>query len=164
MISENVRAVRNAGGRLLHLQGFLTDVTERRKAMMTIQESESRYRALFEKIPVAIFELDLSGLGRILQRWHADGVRDLTAHLAITLANLWRWPPVSRWRGQRNRGAADEGGVESPSSGRDCAAVQHAGIWGAAALARVIWQGHNDGEAEAELGDFGRMPPHVPAL
>jgi len=47
--------LRNAGGRLLHLQGFLTDVTERRKGDDDDQESESRYRALLREDPRSLF-------------------------------------------------------------------------------------------------------------
>lgn len=154
-ISENVRAVRNAGGRLLHLQGFLTDVTERRKAMMTIQESESRYRALFEKIPVAIFELDLSGLGRILQRWHADGVRDLTAHLAdhpgefVALAAGVEVAAVNETAVRLTKAESKahlQGEIAQLFNTQGFGVLQR---W-----LESIWQGHNDGEAEAELGDF----------
>jgi PAS domain S-box-containing protein len=154
-ISENVRAVRSAGGRLLHLQGFLTDVTERRKAMMTIQESESRYRALFEKIPVAIFELDLSGLGRILQRWHADGVRDLTAHLADhpgEFAALAAGVEVAAVNETAVRLTKAESKAHLQGEIAQLFNTQGFGVlqrW-----LESIWQGHNDGEAEAELGDF----------
>ena len=81
-INENVRAVRAADGRLLYLQGFLSDVTERRKALEALQNSEARYRLLFENIPVAILELDFHEMGRQLQKLHAAGVKDLFAHLA----------------------------------------------------------------------------------
>jgi PAS domain S-box-containing protein len=154
-ISENVRAVRDAGGRLLHLQGFLTDVTERRRALTAIQASESQYRALFENIPVAIFELDLSGLGRILQGWHASGVRDLTAHLA----------------GHPGEYGSLAAGVEVVAVNETAVRLTKAeskthlqgeiarlfNTQGFGVLHRwleSIWQGHNDGEAEAELGDF----------
>jgi PAS domain S-box-containing protein len=154
-ISENVRAVRDAGGRLLHLQGFLTDVTERRKALMAIQESESRYRALFENIPVAILELDLRDLGRVLQRWHAAGVRNLTAHLAghpgefAALAASVRVAAVNE-TAVRLTHAESKAHLQSDIAG--LFTTQGLGVlqrW-----LESIWQGHNDGEAEAELGDF----------
>ena len=154
-ISENVRAVRDAGGHLLHLQGFLTDVTERRKAMMAIQESESRYRALFENIPVAIFELDLSGLGRILQGWHAAGVRDLTAHLAdhpgefAALAGCVKVVAVNETAVRLAKAESKahlQGEIAQLLNTQGFGVLQH---W-----LESIWQGHNDGEAEAELGDF----------
>jgi PAS domain S-box-containing protein len=154
-ISENVRAVRDAGGHLLHLQGFITDVTERRRALMAIQESESRYRALFENIPVAILELDLCDLGRMLQRWHAAGVQDLTAHLAghpgefAALAASVRVAAVNE-TAVRLTNADSKEHLQSEIAG--LFTTQGLGVlqrW-----LESIWQGHNDGEAEAELGDF----------
>ena len=52
-ISENVRGFRDAQGELLHVQGFVSDITERRKALEAMRESEGRYHALFENMPVA---------------------------------------------------------------------------------------------------------------
>jgi PAS domain S-box-containing protein len=154
-ISENVRAVRDADGRLLHVQGFITDVTERRRALMVIQESESRYRALFENIPVAILELDLRGLGRVLQRWHAAGVRDLTVHLA---SHPGEFSPLAA---SVRVAAVNETAVRlTHAESKTHLQSEIAGLFttqGLGVLQRwleSIWQGHNDGEAEAELGDF----------
>ena len=154
-ISENVRAVRDADGRLLHVQGFITDVTERRRALMVIQESESRYRALFENIPVAILELDLRGLGRVLQRWHAAGVRDLTVHLASHPGEF------SALAASVRVAAVNETAVRlTHAESKTHLQSEIAGLFttqGLGVLQRwleSIWQGHNDGEAEAELGDF----------
>lgn len=154
-ISENVRAVRDAGGRLLHLQGFITDVTERRKVLMAIQESESRYRALFENIPVAILEVDLRDLGKILQRWQAAGVRDLTAHLAghpgefAALAASVRVDSVNE-TAVRLTHAESKAHLQGEISGL----FTPQGLGVLQRWLESIWQGHNDGEAEAELGDF----------
>ena len=154
-ISENVRAVRDAGGRLLHLQGFLIDITERRKALAALQESEGRYRALFENIPVAIIEIDLRGLGRALQRWHAAGATDLAAHLA-------QHP-------EEFAGLADAVGVNAVNEAavrlyqaeskehfqREIYRIFTAEVLGVMRQwLESVWQGHNDGEAEAEFYDF----------
>jgi PAS domain S-box-containing protein len=154
-ISENVRAVRDPGGRLLHLQGFVSDVTERRKALTAVLESESLYRSLFENIPVAVLELDLRALGTMLQKWHAAGVRDLTEYMAghpgefAALAASVRVAAV-------NETAVHLTHAESKSHLQ----AEIARLFtpqGFAVLQRwlqSIWQGHNDGDAEAELGDF----------
>jgi len=46
-VSLSVRAVRDASGRVLHYEGFMTDITERRKAEDALRESEERYRGYF---------------------------------------------------------------------------------------------------------------------
>jgi PAS domain S-box-containing protein len=154
-ISENVRAVRDAGGRLLHLQGFVSDVTERRKAMTAVLESESLYRSLFENIPVAVFELNLRGLGKTLQKWHAAGVKNLTAHLAAhpgEFAALAASVEVAAVNETAVRLTNAESKTHLQSEIVRLFTPQGFGVlqhW-----LESIWQGHNDGEAEAELGDF----------
>ena len=154
-ISENVRAVRDASGRLLHMQGFLSDVTERHKALTAVKESESRYRALFENIPVAILELDLRELGWMLGKWRAAGVRDLTAHLA---GHPGEFPALSTSIGMAavNETAVRLFKAESKAHlQNEISRLFTAPVVGV--LQRwleAIWQGHNDGEAEAELADF----------
>jgi PAS domain S-box-containing protein len=155
-ITENVRAVRDSTGQLLHMQGFLADVTERRRAMEAVRESEGRYRALFENMPLAILELDLCDLGRQLQIIRAGGVKDLTAHLAghpevlealaarfgvaagnQAAAHLFQARSEEQFR-------RDSGRLFSPDSHRLVRL-----------LVAKIWQGDNDGELEMSLVDFG---------
>lgn len=54
-ISESARAVRGAGGDLLHYEGFLEDVTDRKHAEAALRESEERYRALVEEVPAITY-------------------------------------------------------------------------------------------------------------
>ncbi len=79
-ISENVRAVRDPAGRLTHLQGFVTDITSRKRAEAALRGSESRHRALFEQSPVAIVEFDYSKLRDAFDELRLEGVSDFTAH------------------------------------------------------------------------------------
>ena len=155
-ISETARAVRDADGRLLHFQGFLGDVTERRKAMMAVQESESRYRALFGNIPIAILELDLTEVGRTLRRLHAAGVRDLTAHLGDhpgefeTLSASIRVAAVNEAAVRLCKADSKEDLQKQTS--RLFRVQEPKGKQ--LPLFESIWQGQNDGEGEAEFGDF----------
>jgi len=81
-ISENARAVRNDAGRLVTVQGFVTDVTARKRAEAALRESENRYRALFEQAPVIIVEFDSHALQPWFAELRATGVRDIEAYFA----------------------------------------------------------------------------------
>jgi PAS domain S-box-containing protein len=140
---------------------WLSSYLERRekerleRVVVAVQKSESRYRALFENIPVAILELDLNDLGRTLRAWHAAGVRDLSAHLADhpgEIAALSSSIAVA---------AANETAVRlTRADSKGHLQSEIARLFNPQAFAVLlrwlesIWQGRNDGEGEAELGDF----------
>jgi PAS domain S-box-containing protein len=75
-ISENVRAIRDSAGVLLYVQGFISDVTERRRSEQAVRRSEERYRVLFEYSPVAILEYDYREIGAWIERLRAEGIED----------------------------------------------------------------------------------------
>ena len=58
---ERGRGVFGDEGELLYIEGFITDITERKRAEIRLAASEEQYRHLFELSPVAIAVLDLSG-------------------------------------------------------------------------------------------------------
>lgn len=78
-ISENVRAKRDAAGRLLYLQGFVSDITARKRAEASLRDSEERYRELFQHSPIAILEIDSRGTMEKLRELREAGVTDLKA-------------------------------------------------------------------------------------
>lgn len=47
-VKKNLRAIRDAVGNVVHCEGTVEDITERKLAKQKLQESESKYRALFE--------------------------------------------------------------------------------------------------------------------
>ncbi len=55
---ERGRGVLDETGRLLFLEGFITDITGRKQAEATLQASEERYRALFDLSPDGIVIVD----------------------------------------------------------------------------------------------------------
>lgn len=58
---ERGRGVFGDDGNLLYIEGFITDITERKQAEMRLVIQEERYRQLFELSPVAIIVEDMSG-------------------------------------------------------------------------------------------------------
>src|SRR6266404_2110334 len=61
-MSDNVRAVRNASGKLLYYEGTVEDITERKLAEEALRKSEERYRDLVENSRDLICTHDLDGL------------------------------------------------------------------------------------------------------
>lgn len=58
-IKENVRVVRDGGGRILHYQGFATDITARKRAQLALQASEERWRLAVQASAAGIWENNL---------------------------------------------------------------------------------------------------------
>jgi PAS domain S-box-containing protein len=70
-ISENVRAVRDADGALLYYEGFLEDITERKRTAEALSESEDRYRDLVEHSHDLMCTHDLEGRIISVNPWAA---------------------------------------------------------------------------------------------
>ncbi len=58
-IAENVRAIRDAAGRLRCYEGTVEDITQRKKAEQDLRDSEALYHSLVETLPQNIFRKDL---------------------------------------------------------------------------------------------------------
>lgn len=58
-IAENCHAIRDAQGRLVHYEGTVEDITQRRLAEERVRNSEALYHSLVETLPQNIFRKDM---------------------------------------------------------------------------------------------------------
>ncbi len=56
------------GDRLLHLEGFVNDISDRKQAERALIESEERFQLLFEEAPLGYQSLDINGHIKVINR------------------------------------------------------------------------------------------------
>jgi diguanylate cyclase (GGDEF)-like protein/PAS domain S-box-containing protein len=69
-------------GKLNGVMAIVEDTTDVKRIEMALQESESRYRQLFQLAPVALIEWDVSSLKAYLEDLRATGVSDFSDYLS----------------------------------------------------------------------------------
>ena len=69
-------------GKRVGVLGMYTDITERLKAEEAIQQSELRYRGLFNSSPVSLWEIDFSEIRKWIDEISQNGLMDLDAYFA----------------------------------------------------------------------------------
>ncbi|MEN3748991.1 PAS domain S-box protein [Sphingomonas sp. HF-S3] len=72
---------RDAEGRLVRIIETARDITARKTAEDALRMSEYRYRNMFQAMAVGFWEVDFTGVGRMLIPLRDQGVTDLHAHL-----------------------------------------------------------------------------------
>jgi PAS domain S-box-containing protein len=75
------RPLHDETGALIGALNMLVDVTDRRSTEQRLDESETRYRGIFEGARVALWEEDFSAVLALLGQLRTQGVTDLRAHL-----------------------------------------------------------------------------------
>jgi PAS domain S-box-containing protein len=71
-VYENGQGIFGEDGRLLWLDGAIFDITDRKLAEKALQESEARYRALFEDNPSMYFMVDGAGVVLSVNRFGSE--------------------------------------------------------------------------------------------
>jgi PAS domain S-box-containing protein len=69
-------AIVDENGKTIQLVGTVQDITERKKIEEKLQESEIRYRSLFEDSPISLWEEDFSELKVYIDSLRDSGVKD----------------------------------------------------------------------------------------
>ncbi|MDD2921851.1 MAG: transporter substrate-binding domain-containing protein [Anaerolineales bacterium] len=75
-------SIYNENKEVSFIQGFLQDITERKKVEEQLKESEERYRTLFEDSPIPLYEEDFSPVKTYIDELRKSGVEDLRAYFA----------------------------------------------------------------------------------
>jgi len=60
-VNENGKSIFDNKGKLSSLDGIIIDITRRKKAELSVNESEKKYKELMDFLPQPIFELNLQG-------------------------------------------------------------------------------------------------------
>ncbi|MEO5719291.1 MAG: PAS domain S-box protein, partial [Chthoniobacterales bacterium] len=116
-VSENAHLVRDAHALPLYYEGSVQDITERKRSEERLQESEKRYRSLFEANPLPMWIYDLKTLAFLeindAAISHYGYGRE--EFLSMTTAEI--------------RPAADKAALLAAVARAPDHAIEHAGIW-----------------------------------
>lgn len=77
LVAWRINCARDARGNPWAIIAVGYDITGRKETERELRESEARYRSLFENSPVALFEIDYSGVKLYIDDLVSKGVRDL---------------------------------------------------------------------------------------
>ena len=75
------RVLHDVSGRTRELLSIGIDTTDRKRAEEALRNSERRYRALFQSMPIALVERDATGLEARMRELREAGVADIEVHL-----------------------------------------------------------------------------------
>ena len=131
-----------------------TDVTELKETSDRLSKSEKRYRGLFDRVPVSVWEQDLVGVGAWLDSLRRSGVSDLEAYFDANPAQLQHGRGLTRITGANHAthelvGTADLEELHTllrhPERGTPI------GAW--LIKLQTIWNGERSAEMQTHLHD-----------
>lgn len=77
---DELTLVRDATGQPVEIVGSWLDITNRKRMEEALQESQVRYRALFEDSSVSMWEEDFSRVKQQIEAWRASGITDFESY------------------------------------------------------------------------------------
>jgi PAS domain S-box-containing protein len=131
------------------------DITQRKATEEALRESEARYRGLFDRVPVAVMEQDLSEVADWLERQRAAGLVDV-AELEVEAAEASAELLQKIRMGSVNRGAVSLFGAGDQ---RQLTGAVRRGELDLGPVAKrlkleMIWHGRTSAEAEIRPRDL----------
>jgi PAS domain S-box-containing protein len=80
-VRGNAQAIRGENGQVQYFEAAVEDVTQRREVEETAYLNAARFKTLFERAPIALWEEDFSAVVQRLGELRDAGVTDLREHL-----------------------------------------------------------------------------------
>ena len=80
-ISLYAHVIKDKAGITQYFEGFVSDITERKRTEEALKESESRFRTIFGESPIVIWEEDFSGVKARFDELRQSGVTDFRDYL-----------------------------------------------------------------------------------
>ena len=136
-----------------------TDVSELMETSEKLRESEQRFRELFDRVPVAVIEQDLTAVGQWLEGLRQRGVTDLPAYLEQHPEAIREASQLTRTR-RINQTAAELFNVREAAELHDALRSQHVKPATEPLVLKlnVLWQRQHSAEMETRFrGSDGRM-------
>jgi len=91
---ERGQGVFSEGGRLLGLEGFITDITRMKQAEKVLKESEERYRMISEVISDYAYSFRVEHDGGLVREWVIGGFEKITGFTPEEVSRRGGWPSL----------------------------------------------------------------------